>query len=336
MAAVMLPYTATFLAFVTVGIAVIGRTAWALTGGVLVLLTLLRMAPTEWTSSRPAPAEDDLVIITFNVPRFGETAEGLARDVLDLMARERPHVAALQGPAAWRRTEIPRTPGVADYVRPVIDSLGYVLTVPVELPERGIPQPVLTRRDASGPLVIGPAQTTSLGPEQDPQASVYVRTQLRWQGRELVLYNLHLRGFGADKPWEDSRFPLLEPRAWKPFLSRYRAAYRRRADEVGALMERIEAETLPVIIAGDLNATSDNWTYRQLARGRTDAFRAVGRGWGGTYRSDHPLVRIDFVLADLDFEVVAASVPDVRFSYHRPVVVRLRWRDGADANDDSG
>jgi endonuclease/exonuclease/phosphatase family metal-dependent hydrolase len=334
MAAVVLPITAALLALATLALLALRRTRWAILNGALLLFAAARLAPAGVlsTGEPPPPGDDELVVMTFSVPRYGESAEVLAQNVFDLLDAERPHMVALQETSAWRRRETPGTPRIADYVSPALDSLGFVLAIPARLAAARTRLPLLSH-SGEGPVVIE-QQEGSLAPgELSAEDSRYVRTRVRWQGRDVVVYNVHLRGYGTDKPWEEARFPLLGPRTLLAYVRRYRNAYRLRAREVRVLEERLEGEHLPVILAGDFNVTPSNWDYRVLARGRTDAFRAGGRGWGLTYRGNRPLVRIDYVVVDDAFEVVHAHVPDVTFSDHRPVVARLRWRapagDGA-------
>ncbi len=150
--------------------------------------------------------------------------------------------------------------------------------------------PVLVR-DGSG-LEVMEQEALVLGVERDPDVSLVLRTMVRWEGRELVVYNVHLRSFGESKPWEDDRLALLSPSTWRPYLSRYRAVYAQRGDEVQEIARRIEGETVPVVVAGDFNSTADNWAYRRLRTAggvdRTDAYRSVGDGWGRTYHSRRP------------------------------------------------
>jgi hypothetical protein len=193
--------------------------------------------------------------------------------------------------------------------------------------------PVLVRdaeggAEGEGTFTVLDRRVIPLGtgaPQDEPSSAV--RTRFRWRGRESVLYNVHLRSFGDEKPWED-RIHFFEPTTWLPYLRRYRDAFRARAADVAQLMTVVEAETLPVLIAGDFNGTSDNWVYRRLRGDRQDAFLVAGAGAGYTYRSDKPFVRIDFVLVDEAWDVTAAAVPAVGFSDHRPLVVRLRWAEG--------
>lgn len=320
--AVLLPYAVSLLILVALITLASRQWGWTLANALVALLALVHFIPTERFTSALEPSEDDLVVMTFSVPRFGETAEGLAQDVHDLLAGERPDIVALQKAAAWWHVDEPEAPQIADYIRPAIDSLGYELAIPNRLADRRTSLPILTRGEG-GPIVLDQQEGT-LG--TDANAGRFVRTRMRWRNRDAVLYNVHLRGYGAEKPWEDDSFPLLRPNDWLPFIRRYREAFRLRVDEVRTLRERIDREDLPVIVAGDLNVTSRNWEYRQLARDHVDVFRTVGRGWGGTYRGDLPLVRIDYVLSDTAFTAVKGHVPRVQFSDHRPVVARLRWR----------
>lgn len=294
----------------------------------LLLLLAVRLVPAEQLRPRPEARPGDLVLLTMNVPRYGPSAERLTADVTALLRAERPVFVGLQETGAGHRDDPPYHPIIASYVSPAVDSMGYGLAIPPDWTTR---QPILIRPDAPGELVVeDQVQTEYSDGPADRGRSRLVRTLFRWQGRAAVHYNLHLRSFGEEKPW-DGNVQIFRPRSWLPFLRRYRTVYRQRAAEIEQIAERIDAETLPVLISGDFNTTTDNWGYRRLTRGRTDAFRSVGTGWGGTYHANLPLVRIDYVIAGPEWELVEAHVPDVRFSDHRPLVVHLRWRSRSDS-----
>ena len=323
--AVALPAFAVLLLVMTVVPVTMKRWGWVALHAVVLAVLAVRLVPFERIEPSAPPADDDLVVMTMNVPRFGPSAEQLADDVVDLLAAEQPVFVGLQETVARHRTQPPYRPTIASYVSPAVDSLGYLLAIP---PDWVTHQPILIRTDAPGGLsVVQQSQRTLESGPEDRGASQYVRTRFRWQGREGVHYNIHLRYFGQEKPWEEG-IRFFQPGTWLPFVRRYREAYRRRATEVEEILRDIEEETLPVIISGDFNATANNWGYLQLAEGRADAFAVAGSGWGGTYRADLPVVRIDHVLVDPAWEVVEAHVPAVTFSDHRPLVVRLRWRAG--------
>ncbi len=331
--AIGLPYVTWVLTALAV-VLLLGR-RWGMGALHLVLIGLVvarALPPSRFGG--PEPGDGDLALTTFNAPEIGPSREALGDSVVSFVARTRPDVLVLQD--AWVFAPRRNQSSEAVQVEAVRERLGYSLEVPARLAghpgwrENGTGVPVLVR-GASGVEVIE-QEALVVGTERDADVSLALRTHLRWAGREAVLYNVHLRSFGEEKPWNDSRVRLTSPSTWAPYLRRYRSVYAERGAEVDEIAERIEEETLPVVIAGDFNSTADNWSYRRLRRAggvsRRDAFRdGAGLAWGRTYRSDKPFVRIDFVLADPAFVVTDARTAPVEFSDHRPVSVRLRWRD---------
>lgn len=330
--AALLPYLALLLAAAAAGALLAGRRGWLAFHAVLLGFVVLRVMPADLFRTMPEAAPGDLVLMTFNVPQSGPSAEALGDSMVALVRARRPDLLAMQ--ESWVRGPRRSTPArEAVQVRSVLGALPYDVVVPPGLQaERGaeIHVPVLARRGAVEVLEVTAIDT---GDPRDAEASRALRVRFRWGGREALLYNLHLRSYGAEKPWQDPTVDLLAPRTWVPYLRRYRAAYRARAMEVETLTGHLHGEGLPVVVVGDLNEAPYSWAYRRLqgagARSgrRIDAFRAAGRGDGRTYHGRQPVVRIDYVLADPAFEVVAAEVPATVFSDHRPVLVRLRWRD---------
>ena len=122
---------------------------------------------------------------------------------------------------------------------------------------------------------------------------------------------------------------LLSAKAWLEYLSEIKNGFAVREKQIERVRELLDDETLPVVLVGDFNGTPDSWTYFQLSQGLQDAHRLVGSGWGGTYHSTRPFVRIDFVLLGPEFEPVTAFVanPYPSSSDHRPLVARFRWRE---------
>ena len=306
------------------GAALVAR-SWRWLGVLLGLLLVFGIHSRPWDRLGAAdPADGDLVLLTFNVPRSGPSGEQLAQDVAALIRNAGPDVVALQEAVVLRGDD-----GVIYepiQIGALQDSLGYALLRPFL--GRGIPTqvPVLAR---AGFEVIGSERVTlPTSGEGYGRGSEAFRLHFRWQGREGVLYNLHLRSFGAAKPWQEERRTLLDDTTWAGYARRYREAYQLRAGESEALAQRVATETLPVLIMGDFNSTPANWSFHQLAVARQDAQRVAGRQWWApTYPAHFPAVRIDAVLADPAFEITDVEVLPDRFSDHRPVRVRLRWRD---------
>lgn len=325
LAAVNVPYTSMLVVALSPLVLWRFRSAGRLFHSALLLLIVLRFVIPAMPLGQSEEAPGDLVLMTFNAPVRGPHPDTLRSATLQLIRQEHPDVLALQEPTvSWEGTPPQRR--ATAHVQALIDSLGYTLFTPPETAGNRFEQPVLICADSA--LWVESVRQITLPPAAGSDKPAYVtRIQFRWQGRPAVLYNLHLHTTGERKPWQDAEPRPFDPFFWRPYLRRYRDAYQRRVWEVRQLTKLLEAETLPVIVAGDLNSTMHHWEYRQLVQGFRDAFIRRGRGWGATYHARLPLVRIDHVLVSRAWEVVTAHVPRSHaFSDHRPVVVRLRWR----------
>lgn len=92
------------------------------------------------------------------------------------------------------------------------------------------------------------------------------------------------------------------------------------------LLARIEQETKPLVLAGDMNMTDQNALYPRLTAHLRDAYHDVGYGLGWTFASHLPfaILRIDYVLHSQHWMAHSAHVlPDSGGSDHYPLLVRL-------------
>ena len=89
------------------------------------------------------------------------------------------------------------------------------------------------------------------------------------------------------------------------------------------LLEAVPKLEQPVLMAGDFNGCTRDPAFRKVARGRLDAFRAAGWGFGYTFAADLPVIRIDHVLVPGDWTVGSARVLGALASDHRPLVATL-------------
>ena len=306
---------------------VLGATACVAVGGarkllalhlVLCLLTFLRFFPmVRFGGSAPGATDvrqESLKVMTFNIwPKYPQVENWRATSAR--FQAERPHLAALQEmPTGFSATEFVDSPEGT-----LGDTVRYLVTMPEVSSDCVSSQVVLSR--------IKVDEQDQIQIEKHPDGCTYVvSVRLHWQGQEIALYTVHLRSFEY-KPWGRIRTQWQDVRFWSSGLRRLKSdflARAREAEEVAALLRK---EEVPVILCGDFNSTPHNWVYRRVSRGLVDAFgAAVGRGWGATYHSKFPLVRIDFVFVSPEWHVVSAHVPRVGLSDHLPVVARLSLR----------
>lgn len=320
--AVGLPYLAVLCAVALAINALLRRKPFVIAFAVILVLSLIRFVPIQRIMHSAEPGPDDLTVMTYNVPQWWGFLMGTKMiEMAAFFEDVSPDVAALQEASVGFFDESPRV-RAAPYVAILFDSLGYRTAEIEDDRPRYTYQPVIGRVDFREKN-----QSVLEHPDDYVGGTNVVRTQFEWQGREVVLYNVHMRTHGREKPWQEDRPEFMSPSFWLRYLSQYRQAYRVRNWEVEQILRKIRQEEHPVIVAGDLNSTPHNWVYRRLSEGRQDAYAVAGRGWGMTYHNRLPLFRIDFVLVDEAFEIVDAYVPKAWLSDHRPVVARMRWRN---------
>ena len=155
-----------------------------------------------------------------------------------------------------------------------------------------------------------------------------IRAELAWRGRDIVVYNVHLRSFERGYALE-----LLEAGRYRDALRELVAVYRRdvlrRVEEVRELRRRIERETKPTLLVGDLNASPFNWEYRHVRGALRDAPAHLGGNWRFTWHTRLPLARIDHVLTSAHWDALSMHVDATTISDHFPLVVTLRFRGDA-------
>jgi vancomycin resistance protein VanJ len=111
-----------------------------------------------------------------------------------------------------------------------------------------------------------------------------------------------------------------ERRRLSSYLGETAWARRVQADELCEWIPRLQG---PVILAGDFNTPPTGNIYRDLTRILSDSFREAGTGWGYTFPSDRPVLRIDYVLHSRHWTAVHSEVGPEPGSDHRPLFTEL-------------
>ncbi len=147
-----------------------------------------------------------------------------------------------------------------------------------------------------------------------------LRVVLDVDGQPLTVYGVHLT-----LPWrQEPHLPIHTHRFFVNVLLRYDET--RRNAQIRDLLARSQAETYPVIIAGDFNTSHTSPMHREIAdAGLLDSFGEVGRGWGMTWPAGGgwlpPLLRIDYVWHTAELRTLRATLGPTLGSDHLPLVV---------------
>lgn len=160
----------------------------------------------------------------------------------------------------------------------------------------------------------------------------YQYADLNVNGQTIRLFNIHLQSSSvsviADKVVEDAN--LQEKETWlriRGMMGRYKRSTILRAKQAEEVAEQIRQSPYPVLLCGDFNEIPQSYAYHTIACGLQDAFKARGRGLGITYGGKIPALRIDYVLAGPQFEVLAHRIGRGGFSDHFPVYCTVRLKD---------
>lgn len=127
---------------------------------------------------------------------------------------------------------------------------------------------------------------------------------------------------------ERRSFVMYAVHTISPTSGDYAKRWRAQLDQ---LHEDVETSKLPVVLAGDFNATRDHRPLRQLlSAGVRDAHDVLGAGWTPTWNAKTvafpPVLRIDHVLASPAFAVTGYQVGSEFGSDHKPVTADLALR----------
>lgn len=110
-------------------------------------------------------------------------------------------------------------------------------------------------------------------------------------------------------------------------FGKMKATFTVRDQQTDILKAEIANSPYPVVVAGDLNAIPVSYTYNQVRGDLQDAFLAAGSGFGRTFASLAPTLRIDYILPDKRIAIKDFKIDRrIRFE-HFPVMARLSVKD---------
>lgn len=135
----------------------------------------------------------------------------------------------------------------------------------------------------------------------------------------IRVYNVHLQSFRIEpnlntiKKEESSR---LFAKSRRVMLKQY--------EQAKLIRKSMDATAHKKIVVGDFNNTQYSNVYHTIKGDMNDSYFERGAGFGRTYDLLRFPIRIDYILADPDFEVLDHKNFNVKLSDHYPVMATLR------------
>ena len=165
------------------------------------------------------------------------------------------------------------------------------------------------------------------------------RSVIDWNGRRVVVYNLHFPTPRDLLYWYATRgtflYGVLGAIPHTPLHARhqqYLAYWAARVDLAAQVVERARAELDPVVLLGDLNVPPLGRGYALFRSVLQDAHQRAGNGFGFTFPSNFksfgrlfaPWIRIDHVFASAQWEIQSCGRSSGAVSQHLPVAAVLK------------
>lgn len=120
--------------------------------------------------------------------------------------------------------------------------------------------------------------------------------------------------------------PVIETAALR-LLDGLRQNFIRRAAQADVLKGLISDSPYPTLVCGDFNSLPSSYTYATLKGDRLkDGFETCGHGYMYTFHYFKHLLRIDYVLHSKELEGVDYFSPELEYSDHNPVLMRVRMK----------
>lgn len=94
----------------------------------------------------------------------------------------------------------------------------------------------------------------------------------------------------------------------------------RQADQALLVQQSVFSSPYPVLLCGDFNATPYTFTYATVSKKLHDTFLELHNGYGATFFTLYPPMRIDFILHTPDFYPLTFQVLHAPYSDHYPVL----------------
>lgn len=163
---------------------------------------------------------------------------------------------------------------------------------------------------------------------------VGARAVIDWNGRKIVIYNIHLPTPRDLLYWYGKRgtflYGLLGVVPDTSFHKRhqqYLSAWNARVEIITQLLSRALLESEPVVLMGDWNFPPAGKAYQAVIKSFQDAHRMGGKGFGHTFPGNlkslgkiaAPWIRIDHVFASRHWNVLFANVSLREGSQHLPI-----------------
>ena len=155
-------------------------------------------------------------------------------------------------------------------------------------------------------------------------------TDIKLKHKKIRVYNTHLTSMRIQSHLKEiytagSTGKPVEQDNIFTMIRKMKESWKKQVPMAETIRAHIDNCDYPVVLCGDMNATPYSYIIRTLSSDLQDTYRSRGRGLGFTFRSNFPLLRIDYIFVPEDASVRSHSIPYMLESDHFPVAADVRF-----------
>lgn len=154
----------------------------------------------------------------------------------------------------------------------------------------------------------------------EKSTNLALHTDIKLDSTVLRFYNCHFESYNISLSGLVRSLGRQTEEAVEDAGRKMRRSITQRPKQVDEVMRDVDNCPVRSVVLGDFNDNPLSYTVHRLSRGRRDTFVQAGKGFGATFRTLWPLLRIDYILYPPGLEAVSYEVPRVKYSDHYPII----------------
>lgn len=153
------------------------------------------------------------------------------------------------------------------------------------------------------------------------------------KGKDTIrVFNVHLQTLRLtsdniqyiDNPIQTDADKIKES---KNILSKFRNGFIHRHRQVDHVRKMLDESKYPTLLCGDFNDVPNSYAYNKIGENMQNTFAVAGYGIGATFSGILPILRIDNIFCDNNFQVTQFTRIPKRLSDHFPVITDIKLKN---------
>lgn len=244
-------------------------------------------------------ADDDLTILSYNVREFNKHGEmeskTIFEDIKSFVDEQDPDILCFQEVNSMRRTK-----KLFEYPYEYVEKHGTQIKTILSIFSK---YPILNAEVIYFPKTKNNACYADILVKEDT----------------IRVYNLHMQSLGITPG-----MGVISSNSPKTLYAKLAAKFKKQEEQAQQIAEHGKDVSYKKIVCGDFNNNQYSRTYNLIKGNKNDSFDEKGTGYGRTFLFHRIPVRIDFILADPEFEITSHQNFSQKYSDHFPIMASFR------------